>query len=437
MLNHLWLLALLGACVAEPVLRVTIEEGTPVDFPLTSLSEDLFSAVLPPSPIELRVVADACTAELPSSQPFVLFARNGSCSVADKKRTAVAAGASALVVADLLSTHYVNATSALEMTLDDTCLVDCGRGRGMVDASAIGVSSAFAGLPGSCPASVGYGGRLCATSMCAFSGPPSAGSEREVCCVLEQRPSATVDHTPADVVRDSAGVLRTTDVPTATLSLALAHVLLDLCSPTVTDNTAVTANDKLHRPCAVELVDVAASAGRWDGSALLMWAMATYAHRTSQPSPPFGASQPSPPFGTSQPSPPSPASLNDQQSSSRANRCTAALAAYLAAGVQAEEDEGMETAMAGGGGDLPLGESATLDATSAVTFLVMASVGLIGLYFVITLLHVKSAVLLLISLGFIAASSSGAPSPQFDPDRPRSTQITPDHPISPKISPGL
>ena len=97
----------------------------------------------------------------------------------------------------------------------------------------------------------------------------------------------------------------------------------------------------------------------------------------------------------------------------------------------------METAMAGGGGDLPLGESATLDATSAVTFLVMASVGLIGLYFVITLLHVKSAVLLLISLGFIAASSSGAPSPQFDPDRPRSTQITPDHPISPKISPGL
>ena len=355
--------ALLATCAADPVLRVSKDGlSAPVDFPIGSLVEDLFETELPASPVPLHVADDACDAEAPSSAPFVLLARNGSCSVAAKKRTAVAAGATALLVVDNLASLYVNVTSTAAMTLNDTCLVDCELGHGTIDASSVDIKDVLAGLPGSYPAPVGYNGPLCHTSLCALSGPPptDGSTERQVCCVLDQPPAAAPPEGPSEVVRDASGRLRPIALlPTATLSLGLSHVLLELCA----DGT-----------CTVELVDAPAPPARWDGSGLLVWLLAT---------------------------------------------TTAALAAYLAAAAQTDEDTSMAQFMGGSGGghhggsggdahDPSMAASATLDTATSFGFLLMAATGLLGMYLVITLLHVKSAVLVLISIGFVRASSSAS-----------------------------
>ena len=111
---------------------------------------------------------------------------------------AINAGASALLVAETLSTEYAppNASrgerwEAATMVLAEPCAVSCESGRGEIDAATLDASTVLGGLSGHCAASTRADRLGCASGLCAFSGPANhshsqrSSRVREVCCVLE------------------------------------------------------------------------------------------------------------------------------------------------------------------------------------------------------------------------------------------------------------
>ena len=132
---------------------------------------------------------------------FVLYARRGGCSFDDKMRTAIAAGAAALLVGDSVEGQYDSPSNmtAASATLANPCIVSCELGHGMVATHSLSVEAVLSGLRGTCPPT--NAGKACPTPFCAFSGrgAAAAGStpgttalagtlaptEREVCCVLD------------------------------------------------------------------------------------------------------------------------------------------------------------------------------------------------------------------------------------------------------------
>lgn len=313
------------------------------------------AAVLPltKAPLGLLLASDdACTSIVKPTwrRPFAVFARSGGCPLEAKVRTASIAGASALIVADTLTTLYepLSNDTAASMSLRDPCAVHCDAGRGTIDTGTVNIASVLRGLPGRCPAPDSYIGKRCPTELCAFSRAASTSSaSREVCCVLESRapePSLTVGNR---------------SLPVLTLSLSLSEVLEGTCA-----TSACTTST-----CAVPACTLAVAAqaeppvgvGAWDGSALIMWALAVG---------------------------------------------TAALASFLAASENHQQDAELLAEEAGGGrspGAAALA-AATIDASTALSFLVMASAGLLALYFAIQAGF--DGVILVINVLFIFATAT-------------------------------
>ena len=124
------------------------------------------------------VFAGAGCSPVPSSsipkEAFALFSTRGVCPFDDKMSTAVAAGATTLIVAETLETEYNTSGAATPHTLSlfDPCGVSCDAGRGVVDTSTLDVPSVLAGLPGRCPTAE-PNHRGCTSGLCAFAGPPN------------------------------------------------------------------------------------------------------------------------------------------------------------------------------------------------------------------------------------------------------------------------
>ena len=404
----------------------------------------------------LRFAGDACDV-LPPAAPepsddaaggcgVVLVAQRGNCTFDTKMATAVRAGAAMLVVADTLLAGYAparNATAA-SMSLRNPCIVSCDAGRGMVDARQLETQQVLDGLSGRCPAPADLKGRSCPTSLCAFSGHGldqhegrdivqklgggsnggevgGSSGEREVCCVLDS--PALEMFLPQSTANQSA-------LPGLYLSLGFGQALEAVCAPnkegaaassgaasasrcvvypvrgplspasahahthmhTRTHSLAreqpwsctCTAGPSAHakgcmRMCiqrpygshvhahveaicihthssgpAAQTADEAHS--RWDGSAIFIWLLATSA---------------------------------------------AALAAHRAATIHHTADTHMQH---GGRPQDAAEESQTLDAATAVGFLVMASTFLLLLYFLIRAGF--NIVLLLLNVVFVFASAA-------------------------------
>ena len=316
-----------------------------------------------------------------AAQPFALLAsRGGDCTVQDKMKTAIATGASALIIVDTLTSAYTprNNDTASSLKLTDPCLVSCSKGRGLVDPKSLGVAGVLEGILGACPGPAADTGKGCPTSLCAFSGRAEGGL-REVCCVLnppaQVAPTSSASSSAAAVASDvnaGDGVEAGASIdsasldsvlPTLYLSMSTGMALTQACKGSA---SAVGAAATLQRgPCTVLLGD-GVPPSRFDGSMFLTWGLATF---------------------------------------------TAALAAYLAA--HAMSDRG-----SGGGGDDGSGEgkgdgseayddaSATIDQSTAFGFLVIASGGLLTLYFLIQAGF--NIVLVLLNAMFVLASGSAA-----------------------------
>ncbi|KOO26815.1 signal peptide peptidase-like 2b [Chrysochromulina tobinii] len=275
-----------------------------------------------------------------------------------KIRTALAVGASVLIVADTLTTLYAplpNDTSS-SLLLADPCSVYCDAGRGMVDTRGVEMPDVLSGLVGQCPPPDTYSGKRCSTNLCAFSSFPNSSSPmREVCCVLEP-------HMPP-----VAAPAATFSVPVLSISLALGMVLERMCS------TSTFSVSGLLSRCSLQVTietDVPRGAwdGAWDGSAPIIWAIATG---------------------------------------------TAALASYLAASEHKMQDQEMRAALRDNkrspdlAADLASVAASTIDTTTAVAFLVMASASLLTLYFLLQV-GLASVLLFLINLAFILVSAAAS-----------------------------
>ena len=277
---------------------------------------------------------------------FALMVRRGNCSFDDKMRFAVAAGATALIVADTMATQYepVNESSgwtAMNMALRDPCAVSCDIGRGVVDTAELDVAEVLGGLAGQCPTASRSDQLGCQTGLCAFAqlAPPANGSsERQVCCAL-QTPTLQMAF-PDALNSSSAGILPAVYLALAhgaRLEAACAidgqvrsvrggggggggwqHLGISACEIWLSEDPAGT-HARAHGPY-------------WDGSALIVWLFATG---------------------------------------------TAALAAHLAA--RAHDLEDREIAASGMGAPAEV-EDATLDTSTALGFLLLASTFLVTLY---------------------------------------------------------
>ena len=278
-------------------------------------------------------------------RPFALNVRRGGCSLEQKARVALSAGAAALIVNDDLRARFAPAPNATvaSMALVNPCLVDCAAGRGTVDTTVLDVPTVLAGLPGRCPAPASYNRRPCPTSLCAFSGAAEQSGEREVCCVRETR--------AAMVVGNESSVPAPTALPVLTLSLARGHALEQACgwidgaTPVGAGPVGLVEEPGRLSPCTLTLTASPPPSllAPWDAGSLLVWLLAS---------------------------------------------CTAALAAFLAAREAAmqevEADDG-ESGGKGGRSAAPGADAvaANIDAPTAFGFLLMASVGLLSLYLLI------------------------------------------------------
>ena len=313
-----------------------------------------------------------------------LLVRAGGCTFDDKMRTAISVGASALIVAKTLAQQYdVDATPeapATAMQLANPCAVDCGRGRGLVNASALAVADVLAGLPGRCSA-IAYDHSACSTGLCAFAGPGSNSSsapvgtagEREVCCAL--------DTSPLQMILPNASSTRG-DVPALYLPLSLGQRMQRECSGGSggeADASSRAGQQPQPQPqpqrarlsaCEVKLSEAEAGEeaqdGRWDSSALLVFAIGVG---------------------------------------------SASLAAYLAGNDQDDEDREVRER-----GELPPAEisQATLDVSTALAFPLMASALLVMLYFLLQA-GITSIILVLVNLLYVLAAGIASASVAFLP----------------------
>ena len=349
------LLALFSATLAHPAVIQAVLDGRSLTLKAQCTKGAPLSAKL-----GLLSAGHACTATINSApaNPFALFARSGECSLEAKIRTALAVGASVLIVADTLTTLYAplpNDTSA-SLVLANPCSVYCDAGRGMVDARGVDLSDVLSGLVGQCPPPDTYSGKRCPTNLCAFSSFPNSSSPmREVCCVLEpQMPPV-------------AAPAATYSVPVLSISLALGMVLEGTCSTSTFPDTGLLSRCSLHVTSEAHAPRSAWDSA-WDGSALIVWVIATG---------------------------------------------TAALASYLAASEHKMQDQEVWTALRDNkrtpdlAADLASVAASTLDATTAVAFLMMASASLLTLYFLLQV-GLASVLLFLINLAFILVTATAS-----------------------------
>ena len=235
-------------------------------------------------PLALLFASDGCATPPASpasiNRPFVLMVRRGNCTFDDKMTFAIAAGATALIVADTLASQYqpANAStgwSVRSMALRDPCAVSCDIGRGVVDTAGIDVTTVLAGLAGRCDTAARDDQLSCPTGLCALSAPPSKGSsERQVCCAL-QTPALQMafPHT----LNTSAATV----VPAVYLSLTYGQRLEAECSGNGKSHSVRGSGGALSiSSCDVWLadddpIDAAAHHTRWDGSAAIVWLFAT------------------------------------------------------------------------------------------------------------------------------------------------------------------
>ena len=356
------LLALIPAIAQAMLLTATLDDGRNVTVHATMAGNSPI-ATPPGRGLDLAFGGDACASmpRLPAVRAFVLYVRLGGCSMETKMAAAIHTGAVALIVADSLATQYAPLpnTTAASMALGDPCIVDCRAGRGEVATRELSVRSVLAGLPGRCPAPILYDGKECPTSLCAFSGAAQLNQPvREVCCVLQGRPtafSAVSNATAADAL------------PTLLLSRAQGHALEEALGETLGEAAAAEQKALGHQlalprlsGATVWMREQPLAAPRWDGSSLLVWLIATG---------------------------------------------TAAFAAFHAAGVQHGQE--LEGSTHGGDGDDGVHadiEVATLDYSTAVGFLGLASFGLLSLYFLVQAgFH---AIVLIINIVFVFAAAT-------------------------------
>lgn len=345
--------ALFSATLAHPAVILAVLDGKSLTLKAQCTKGAPLSAKL-----GMLSAGHACSPSFKSApaNQFALFARSGECSLEAKIRTALAVGASVLIVADTLTTLYAplpNDTSS-SLLLADPCSVYCDAGRGMVDTRGVEMPDVLSGLVGQCPPPDTYSGKRCSTNLCAFSSFPNSSSPmREVCCVLEP-------HMPP-----VAAPATTFSVPVLSISLALGMVLERMCS------TSTFSVSGLLSRCSLQVTietDVPRGAwdGAWDGSALIIWAIATG---------------------------------------------TAALASYLAASEHKMQDQEMRAALRDNkrspdlAADLASVAASTIDTTTAVAFLVMASASLLTLYFLLQV-GLASVLLFLINLAFILVTAA-------------------------------
>ena len=262
-------------------------------------SPPLTSALAGPKSLALFAGGNGCsTLSAPSNAgTFVLHVRAGGCTFDEKMRTAFHAGAAALIVSKTLAQQYnfddAASSTAATLTLDNPCAVDCGRGRGVVDASSVSTSEVLAGLPGRCP-SIAYDHVECTSGLCAFAGPglnasSSSRSSREVCCAL--------DTFPLQMLLPNAS---SSGVPSLYLPLSLGQLLETECTPPASlpgaSSDRASSKSSSHpgprrSACEVTLLaeDDEPEGSGWDGSALVVWfigvgtaALAAYLAGTEQ-----------------------------------------------------------------------------------------------------------------------------------------------------------
>lgn len=291
-------------------------------------------------------------------QPFALqvhrvpYGGERECTDEHKMKKAIEMGAAALIVVDTLWGAYSvrSNDTARSLALTDPCLVNCRRGRGLVDPTALDVPSVLSGLPGSCP------GQGCPTSLCAYSGR-TKGASREVCCVLNSRadlagwssldstdrqservPLASTAELEVYEVTSGATEAAETRIPVLYLSISAGTALTKACFG------FGSASSGAQR-CTVLLGDDPTPKLLFDPTMLMTWTLAT---------------------------------------------ATAALAAFLAGSRMhrgssfdedaAESSSKKETVEAG---DCLYEEVATIDKQTSVGFLLIASGGLLTMYFLI------------------------------------------------------
>ena len=317
-----------------------------------------------PTPLALLLADDACS-PLPSSlvssaagRPFALLARRGGCAFSTKTSTAVAAGASVLIITDTLTSAYnpLSNATASSMALGNPCIVHCGAGRGTVDTRTLDVPSVLAGLTDRCPTPEGFRGVGCPTSLCAFSSAAKQShATREVCCVVDPHPSDPSRSAATNSTPSVAAV----SLPALYLSLEPSHALEAVCAATNGARRSFPLAAHLS-PCVLLLDDDDDDDDLlWDGSSAMVWVLAT---------------------------------------------SVAALAAFLGAAEQDRQDTQEVGEDQASMAAAELAQAATIDSSQAVGFLLMATTGLLTLYFLIQAGF--NVVVLLLNVVFVLASAT-------------------------------
>jgi len=170
----LQLLCMLVAARAACALRVTLVGGGLGNASVVALH----ASSTPPMPVgSFALVAARSPCALPpaAARPdgaFALLLERGGCSFDDKMGLALAAGASALIVADSLTYRDAgpNASSPPWMVISDPCAVDCALGSVRLDSTTLSRSDVISGLQAQC-------GQVCGGRACGFADPPPAALE--------------------------------------------------------------------------------------------------------------------------------------------------------------------------------------------------------------------------------------------------------------------